>query len=450
MCKGTKSLNQYIGIGLGVVLMFALPISARSQAAVQDSLQLIYRYYDRPVDPHVYLIRPGEKITVTFLGAKLSALGFNINAEGRIAHPNIGVLDAAGLTLAQLKEQLAQRLAGKYTPDELEISVGDPFRTAITVTGEVRRPGTYIAYTSQFVSEVIEMAGGLTGAASTRYIELKGGPRTVPVDLEKAAYLGNATADPCVYGGYVIHVPPRRDSLVNILGQVRMPRQVEFVAGESVHDLLALAGGVRRGADPTNIQILQPNGTEIAGTEQVIPGCMLIVPAREGQDEKATVAVFGAVRRPGIYRCAPGSGIADMVASAGGLTDSANGARITVFRNADKEHAAAEPERFPIRVGLSTNAWTRFAVFPEDSVFVPKMLGFVRVSGEVRRPGLLPYTPGMTASACIKLAGGYLGNAVKDRVIVSDRVSGLSFEVGPEVEVGDGDEILVRRQEVEQ
>jgi protein involved in polysaccharide export with SLBB domain len=450
MCKGTKSLNRYLGIGLSVVLMFALPISARSQGAVQDSLQLIYRYYDRPVDPYIYMVRPGEKITVTFLGAKLSALGLSVNAEGRIAHPNIGVLDAAGLTLAQLKEQLAQRLAGKYTPDELEISVGDPFRTAISVTGDVRNPGTYIAYTSQFVSELIEMAGGLTGAASTRYIELKGGPGAVPVDLEKATYLGDVTSDPCVYGGYTIHVPPRSDSLVNILGQVRMPRQVEFVSGESVQDLLTLAGGVTRWADPDNIKLLQPNGTELTGSESVDPGCMLIVPAREGSDKEATVAVFGAVGRPGIYRRLPGSSLSELVASAGGLTDSANGARITVFRKADEEYAAAEPERFPIRVGLNTNGYAEFAVTPGDSVFVPKVLGFVRVTGEVRKPGLLPYTPGMTASACIRLAGGFLSDAVKDRVVVSDRVSGLSFEVGPEVEVGDGDEILVQRREIEQ
>ena len=140
--------------------------------------------YDRPVNPNLYLIRPGEQLTVTFLRTSLPNLKLSVNAEGMLVHSTFGIFDLRGMTLAQVRQRLQEPLARQYNAKEIDISIGPPSLVTITVLGAVPRPGTYLGWTSQRVSDMIASAGGLTADASSRRITFSGGPVPVSVDLE--------------------------------------------------------------------------------------------------------------------------------------------------------------------------------------------------------------------------------------------------------------------------
>ena len=84
---------------------------------------------------------------------------------------------------------------------------------------------------------------------------------------------------------------------------------------------------------------------------------------------------------------------------------------------------------------------------PDDSVYVPFFVGYVRVSGQVLNPGLFPYVPEKDALFYISAAGGYLPTADKDRVDMYNRVARVTTSVSTGVQVHEGNELIVNLRE---
>ena len=170
-------------------------------------------------------------------------------------HQTLGVYDLSRRTLAYTQQMFTDVLANLYKADQIEISISEPRRVALHVSGAVARPGTYKGFTSHRVSEIIELAGGILFHGTTRRIEFTGGPEPLMVDLDRAAYLGDNSANPCLYAGYSIHVPSKSADRVQVVGEVNRPREVELVPGDDIMTLVSLAGGLRSGADVEAIKI---------------------------------------------------------------------------------------------------------------------------------------------------------------------------------------------------
>jgi protein involved in polysaccharide export with SLBB domain len=78
---------------------------------------------------------------------------------------------------------------------------------------------------------------------------------------------------------------------------------------------------------------------------------------------------------------------------------------------------------------------------------IPIRVGYIRVSGLVRNPGLQPFAAGKDAQYYINAAGGYLPMANKSEFLLFDRISRLTLTTGPAAAVADGDEVIVKQLE---
>ena len=76
------------------------------------------------------------------------------------------------------------------------------------------------------------------------------------MDLDRAKYLGDKNADPFIYAGKTIIVPNKSRDMVQVVGEVNSPREIELVATDNLSVLLAMAGGTRGHADTAGIEIL--------------------------------------------------------------------------------------------------------------------------------------------------------------------------------------------------
>ena len=65
--------------------------------------QKVASYFDQAVDADRYLMRPGDKLVVTFVKTKIASLILFVDPEGRIAHETVGVFDLAGKTLSEAR-----------------------------------------------------------------------------------------------------------------------------------------------------------------------------------------------------------------------------------------------------------------------------------------------------------------------------------------------------------
>ncbi len=404
-----------------------------------------YRYFDEPVDPDRYLIRPGDQLVVTFIKVRLASLTLTVDPEGNIVDPTLGVMNLSGTTLSQAKKILTDVVQDLFKVEQTAISVSGPARVSMAVTGAVASPGRYSVFTSQRVSEVIDSAGGLTSNASRRFIVLSGGPQEIPVDLDRADFLGDNTTNPCLYAGYRVHVPARSRATVHVAGEVNNPREIELRDGDDLNLLLSLAGSVRSGADTAAIRIIRINGVEVAHDQSLRDGDVILVPARPAGEDSRCLSVFGAIANPGCYRYQTNLTIVDLVDRAGGFTSAANSARTTVFRKiAADEWGRTTDARYALSVADgSPRGLNSLPLQPADSIFVPLMMGYVIVTGEVAEPGLLPFRKDADARYYINAAGGFLPLADTERIRIFNRISKLTMSASPAILVHDGDRVIV-------
>ena len=404
-----------------------------------------YRYFDEPVDPDRYLIRPGDQLVVTFIKVRLAPLTLTVDPEGNIVDPTLGVINLSHATLSQAKATLADIMQDLFKVEQTAISVSGPARVSIAVTGAVALPGLYTVFTSQRVSEVIESAGGLTSGASRRHIVFSGGPNEIPVDLDRADFLGDNAANPCLYAGRRVHVPARSQATVHVAGEVNTPREIELCDGDDLNLLLSLAGSVRSEADTAAIRIIRLNGVDMDHDQTLRDKDVILVPAQPAGKDSQRLLVFGAVANPGCYRYQTNLTIVDLIDRAGGFTSAANSARTTVFRKiAADEWGRTTDARYALSVtDGSPRSLNSLPLQPADSIFVPLIMGYVIVTGEVAEPGLLPFQMNADARYYIDAAGGFLPLADPDRIRIFNRISKLTMSASPAVSVHDGDSVIV-------
>lgn len=90
-------------------------------------------------------------------GAYLS--GYEVNKEGNIILPVIGVINVAGKTLEEIRKTLQEEFDKSFKNATVECKL---LSFKFTVIGEVRSPGTYVNYNNYLtVLEAIGRAGGI-------------------------------------------------------------------------------------------------------------------------------------------------------------------------------------------------------------------------------------------------------------------------------------------------
>ena len=291
-----------------------------------------------PLVPPDYLIKPGDEILLTVWGSVDSDLRLLVDRSGRVSIPRVGPVLVAGVRYADLPATISQRMALVFRNYQLSVSLGQLRGLRVYVTGFVAKPGSYNVSSLATVVQALLKAGGPSAAGSFRSIEIKrGNQRVGAFDLYDLLLGGDRSADRMLQADDVIHVGPV-GTQVALIGSVNRPAIFELKAGETVADLLRMAGGfsavadrsrlaVERLDDRATVRIVQlalpaSNAAALANGD-VLRAFSAVDSALPVQRQNKRVRVEGEVLRPGEYVLPPETSIADALAAAGGLTDRA-------------------------------------------------------------------------------------------------------------------------------
>ena len=134
----------------------------------------------------------------------------------------------------------------------------------VSVSGEVRSPGTYTLTSKQDrLSDVLSRAGGLTQAAYANgivFYRRQGRVGRVGVDLARVLRDAGYRDNLIVQDGDSIYLPPFT-GIVEVQGAVNAPRGVAYVPGANLTYYVNAAGGASRTAEPSRAYVTQPDGT---------------------------------------------------------------------------------------------------------------------------------------------------------------------------------------------
>jgi polysaccharide biosynthesis/export protein len=437
---------------------------------------------DGPVQAEEYYVGPGDLLSVNIWSSVPVEHQLTVTPEGFLLIPSVGSVDLALTTLSAAREKVSKEVGRKYPKSQVTVSLLAPRKLLVQVTGQVMNEGPQEVYAVQRVDRLIEIANTLPStqitkefydhdlqklrrARSQRFISLLHRDGTTQrVDLVRYLLTGNGKWNPYLREGDVVHVPERSDvdNRIGIYGGVIRPGGLEWVAGDSLLDLIHLGMGFNPLSVPASAiltrlsesasrmdtvrldikAILEGGAANIA----LLPGDRLVVTQSRDYREGNSVRVEGEVLRPGTYPITPYSTkLSEIVHMAGGFTPTANLRGATLARaRVSPMDLDAEVERehgLAMRASLSFEDTTYYLteasyrikggvvsvdflkLFAErdtsrdvtlrnyDQIVVPPMSHTVYVFGQVISPGHVPLVEGANAKYYIDQAGGFTGEA---------------------------------------
>lgn len=404
-----------------------------------------------PVDAG-YRIGAGDELVLILSGDVEAAHALSVARDGYVVVPQVGQLFVANLTLGQLKELLTARVGRVYASvrppnptTRLDVTVSRLRVNQVFVVGEVARPGAYGVSAAGTVMNALYQAGGLNERGDFRAVRVMRGGRAVQtLDLYDYLLRGDVRSDVRLEQGDVVFIPPAARRVL-VTGSVVRPALYDLAEGETLSDLIAMAGGLQADARVDRVQvdrILPPAERRAGGRDRtqvdldlradsaavLAPGDRVTVYAvtRAVRDR---VVIRGNVWRPGPYQRAAGMRLSTLIAEAGGLKPDTYGGRAHILRllpDSTRQLIAADlsavaPQGAPGPAGAPAGA-VAGAPQPDpelmefDEVTVYSRTEFrpqrqITVFGEVQRPGVFPFRDSMTLRDAVIIAGGLRDNA---------------------------------------
>ena len=316
----------------------AVPVRRFGASLVADDAIASASQDPLPSVPADYIVRPGDEVNLVIWGTVDADLQVTVDRAGRINVPRVGAVSVAGVRNADLADVISRRVGQTFRNFQLSATLGQVRPIRVFVGGYVQHPGSITLNGLSSVLHALMRAGGPSSAGSFRDIHLRrGGKEVGDFDLYDLLLKGDRNTDQLVQPDDVVFVGPV-GTQVAILGSVNQPAIYELKPGETLDDVLRMAGGFNAVADRRRVTIerladretgkvtelgLPAHQRDALATGDLIRAFSAVSAALPQDKQNEHVRVEGEVKRPGDYILPPGSRIEDAIRAAGGLTAAA-------------------------------------------------------------------------------------------------------------------------------
>ena len=290
---------QFSSIAASLLLLLLYPLSFRA-IAQQPNLETSIPFFPDVSNPNFnvvatetdYTLGAGDRIRIDIFNVPEYSGEFLILVDGTVNLPVIGRLRVEGMTLSEMTQLVSQRYAIYLKRPITSVSLISPRPLRIAIAGEVNSPGSYIVETVEgqkfpSVTQLIQLAGGLTTAAEIRTVQIRrffqGKEQVLNVDLWQLIQQGNLNQDITLRDRDTIFIPTtdkidvaqtrqlananfgiRGNQTINVavVGEVFRPGSYEIVpeGNESTKpprltQALGIAGGITPLADIRRLEV---------------------------------------------------------------------------------------------------------------------------------------------------------------------------------------------------
>ncbi|MCH7398352.1 SLBB domain-containing protein [Belliella sp. DSM 107340] len=389
--------------------------------------------------PLNYRLGAGDQLLIDIYGASQQRYDMQINSEGNIFIPNIGPVNVSGLSVeaatSRLKSTLTNiysGLAGSNPNTFMQIRVGNIRSIQVSMVGELYAPGNYTLSSFSTVFNALYAAGGITESGSFRAIKVyRDSKLLAEVDVYDFLINGSQASNVSLQDNDVVMVPPVQKR-VEVQGPVRRPGLFEVQNDETLSNLIQFAGGFTSTAYPSRVTVyrttdkqMKVENVEQSQFESFIP--------KEGDNYifgeiltrfENRVQATGALMRPGVYAMSEGLGIRDLIQRAEGLRDDAFLNRATLYRT----RPDFSLEILAVNIGAIVRGEEEdIQLKREDVLNIPSIYDmreefYVKITGEVNRPGAFAFGENMRVEDIILKAGGFKESATASQIEIARRV----------------------------
>jgi polysaccharide export outer membrane protein len=240
---------------------------------------VFYAFNSACAQEQEYRIGPRDVVSINVYagGEKQISEDLTVSADGGITIPLLGVVDANGLTVRELKEKNLEPQALKYFVDpQVTVAIKEYHSLSFYISGSVAKPGLYELNKKPTILELIAKAGGMVPEGGhTAYImreshdpqTAKGPIKPIVLDLQPLLNYGDMTNNLQLVTGDVIHIPRENEldqatNSIFVEGEVKKPGVYPFQQGITALSACILAGGFNDYAAPNRARIIRSRGSD--------------------------------------------------------------------------------------------------------------------------------------------------------------------------------------------
>lgn len=389
--------------------------------------------------PQGYTLGAGDQLLIDIYGASQQSYDIVVNPDGRIFVPNVGPIQIGGSTIAaatgRIKSALTKiysGLSGSNPNTFMDLRLGNIRTVSISLVGELIRPGTYTLSSFSSPFNALFAAGGPNENGSFRHIQIYRDSKLLQeIDIYEFLVRGVSTSSITLKDNDVIIVPPVR-ARVEIQGPVRREGLFEVKPGETIEDIISYSGGFTSQAYRERLTVSRNTGVEMR-VEDVDAANFNVFHPQDGDSFRIgeilnrfenRVQVSGAVMRPGTFALGQGMGLKALVERAQGLREDAFVNRATLYRM----KGDFSLEVLPVDINAILDGEVEdISLNREDVLHIPSIYDlreefYVKISGEVNRPGAFAFGENLTVADLILKAGGFKESATSSKVEIARRV----------------------------
>jgi polysaccharide biosynthesis/export protein len=306
--------KRVIQVTVGIVILGLLTTPRMAIAQVQLAANTgSSSVSDAPL-LSAYTLGPGDRVRINIFQVEQYSGETQVLVDGSLNLPVVGSVSVQGMTLEQTAAVISAQYARILRRPIVTISLVTPRPLQIGVAGEVNHPGSYKLNPQgdqlPTLTEVLELAGGITQAANIQQIQVhrpqrSGADQVIAVDLRQLLQTGDLRYNLTLRDGDAVFIPTATEvnlaessqlaaasfatdqtQPINIavVGEVYRPGPYTVTGsartGEAgvpgantagslptVTRAIQVAGGIRPEADIRQIQIRRPTRS---GSEQII------------------------------------------------------------------------------------------------------------------------------------------------------------------------------------
>ena len=381
----TIDVNALRTLGQSSATKLGLDRTKLTQEKQAQSLVIL----DRPVDPSLYFVGPGDQFRVNIISSN-EAFNYSLTVSptGEILIPAVAIVPVYGLTIRQAIKAMEKTVKEWNQNVKIYITLEQIREFKVKVIGQLKHPGLYTVTPMTRVSDLYQMIieqysteieedeeslmeRGVSETdrsmmydqksqiadlyerkmrvpeeekeyqeLSNRNLVLIRKQDSIKIDLARFGISGKNDHNPYLQQEDILVIPLRRH-LIGIYGGVKIPGKYEYVFGEFLSDLIQIAGGLRPNADPEKIEITRYNGPtekfsftvefQESKDVQLNPEDHVMVQYAKQYKRQEIVYITGEVVHPGVYSILPGqTTIGNILAKASGYTNRSDSSKITI------------------------------------------------------------------------------------------------------------------------
>jgi len=216
-----------------------------------------------------YIIGTADVLAISILDNKELDTVVSVNPGGKITVPLLGDVQAAGLTVSELTQQLTKSFAEKVKSPQVTVTPREVNSYRIYFLGRVGKPGIQTSKSEVTLLQALSMAGGAQEGADLSLAYVARGRERLPVDFVKLLRFGDLSQNITLDPDDTVVIPDNPQNVIYVTGEVKQPGMLPFVKERDWTALKAVlaVGGFTQFAAKGRASLIR----EEAGKRAIIP-----------------------------------------------------------------------------------------------------------------------------------------------------------------------------------